>query len=476
MRDDQRKRLLLSAQNWLYVALVLVIAGLMAWLSTRYVFEADWTANNRNSLTEPSVELLDTMEGPLDITAFASEDAALRASIREFVGRYQREKPDVSLEFVNPDTAPQRVRELGITRDGALLVAYAGGTETVTGLSEQPLTNALARLARKEEHKVLFLTGHGERAPTGQANFDLGSFGSELQSKGFTLETLNLAQDPGIPEDARLLVIASPRVSYLPGEVRMIREYAKSGGNLLWLIEPDGLHGLDALAEELGVSRLPGTVVDPTSRLFGISDPAYSLVVEYPDHPLTRGLSSITLFPESAALTAPVGRDWEATPVLRTVERSWTESGEIAGEIRFDEDTEERPGPLTIGLALTREVKSTGETGDDGNEGTAQANDDDTDEGNRPAPVNQRVLVTGDGDFLSNSFLGNGANLELGVRIFNWLAGDDEFIEIAPRTAPDTGLQLDRFASGAIAVGFLFVLPALLVLAGAVIWWRRRRR
>lgn len=487
MKQEQKQRLLLSVQNWIYVGLVLAVAGLVAWLSTRYVYEADWTANNRNSLSEPSVKLLETIEAPVSVTAYASEDAALRASIREFVGRYQRVKADVRLDFVNPDTAPQKVRDLGITRDGTLVVSLGGATENVADLAEQSLTNALARLARQGERKLAFVTGHGERAPEGQANFDLGYFVDELKTKGFRVQTVNLAQQGRIPDDSHLLVIAGPEVNYLPGEVQIIRDYVRDGGNLLWLTEPEGLHGLEPLAEELGVSHLPGVVVDPTSQLFGIRDPAYALVVEYPDHPLTRGLAALTLFPESAALTAPVGRDWNATPVLRTVERAWTETGEIAGEIRFDEDTEERPGPLTIGLALSREIAAdearqtgkaemTGESAAEGDQAADTDNADGAGEAPASATIHQRVVVTGDGDFLSNSFLGNGANLDLGVRMVNWLVGDDEFIEIAPKAAPDTSLELGRYASGTIAVAFLFVLPLGLMLTGAFIWWRRRRK
>ncbi len=86
------------------------------------------------------------------------------------------------------------------------------------------------------------------------------------------------------------------------------------------------------------------------------------------------------------------------------------------------------------------------------------------------------MVVVGDGDFLSNAYLGNGGNLNLGMNIFNWLAHDDSFIAIPAKTAPDTSLNLSKIATGSIGLGFLIVLPLLLLGSGLVIWLKRRKR
>jgi ABC-type uncharacterized transport system involved in gliding motility auxiliary subunit len=85
-------------------------------------------------------------------------------------------------------------------------------------------------------------------------------------------------------------------------------------------------------------------------------------------------------------------------------------------------------------------------------------------------------VVIGDGDFLSNTFLGNGGNRALGERIFDWLLGDDKLVDLPPRGAPDRLLQISQGGLNAISVGFLIVLPLLLLLIGGAIVWRRRRR
>jgi len=48
-------------------------------------------------------------------------------------------------------------------------------------------------------------------------------------------------------------------------------------------------------------------------------------------------------------------------------------------------------------------------------------------------------------------------------------------IEIADKGAPDRRLELSATGLGVIALGYLFVLPGGLLLAGMLIWWRRRR-
>lgn len=453
MKITRSTRRQLQLQNLIFLVGLLLAAGLLGWLSTRYNIEADWTRGGRNSLSVDSRKLLEEMEGPVHITAFARETPELREHIRDLVARYQRHKPDIELHFVNPDAEPERVRELGITLDGELLIAYNGRSDKIQELSEQSLTNALLRIARPSTRKVVFLTGHGERNPLGQANHDLGQFGKLLSDKGIHVETLQLAETPAIPQDTSLLVIADPRTPLLPGEVRMINRYLKQGGNLLWLVEPGGLAGLEPVAETLGVELLPGTVVDATTRLFGIDNPAFAIIPDYPMHEITRGIEGrITLFPQACAIDVNAPQGWEAQALLTTLDRAWTEIGPISGTIRFDQDSDERMGPLDIGYLFTRE------------------------QGEEEPSTQQRVALICDSDFISNTYLGNAANIDLGLALFNWLNHDDRFIAITARTASDVNLELGETARMTIGFGFLFVLPLLLLSTGVGIWWRRRNR
>ncbi len=457
MRVTRHSRRQLQLQNLVFVVGLLVMVGLLAWLSTRYSLEADWTRGGRNTLSVDSRQMLDEMPDAIRITAFATDNNVIRGHIRDLVARYQRHKSDVDLQFVNPDAEPERTRDLGITMDGELLIAYQGRSEKIQSLSEQSVTNALLRIARQKQRKVAFLGGHGERDPKGQANHDLGQFGKLLEQKGIELTRLNLAETPEVPSDMNLLVIADPRVSLLPGEVHLLNKYVEQGGNLLWLAEPGTSVGLDPLAETLGIEFLPGVVVDATTQLFGIDNPAFAIIPSYPMHAITREMTSLTLFPQAVALEVDSPEGWQAEPLLTTLERSWTEIGPLSGTIKFDQDSDERMGPLDIAYVFTRSRSAKSVHPEDGD-------------------GEQRVVVVGDSDFLSNAYLGNAGNVDLGLNLFNWLNHDDEFIAITARTAGDINLELSRLAQIVIAFGFLFGLPLLLLGSGVTIWWRRRNR
>ncbi len=444
------------------MVLFITAAGLLAWLSTRYHLQADWTASGRNTLSIASQEVLKRLDGPIELTSYERGEPRLREKIRAFVERYRLHKPDMALRFVNPDTVPDRVRELGITAKGEVIITYGGRSEHLQTLTEQAMTNALHRVARAEERWLLFLTGHGERAPLGEANHDLGIWGKYLENRGFVVKSINLAELGALPEQTTLLVIAGPQVNLLPGEVAMIQRYLKQGGNLLWLADPGPMRGLVPVAEALGLEFLPGVIVDPTTQLHGIESPDVALVTGYPLHPITRDFDLLTLFPRAVGLQADPPAPWESQAFLTTSGHAWSETGELAGDIRFDEQTDVG-GPLDIGIALSRSLEEDKATEANGGNGQLEK-------------ASQRVVIIGNGDFLSNAFLGNAGNLDLGLNIVNWLASDDALIAIPVHVARDLNLTLSNVQTATIGFGFLIGLPLVLLGTGIFIWLRRRKQ
>lgn len=441
--------------------LILSLTGLLAWLSVRYQTQMDWTQSGRHTLSHASQEVLVRLEGPVEITAYAREDAVLRQTVEKIVGRYQRLKPDIQLHFINPDAVPDEVRSAGVSVNGEMLLRYRGRTEHVKTGAEEEFTNALERLARGSEHLLVFLEGHGERDPFGKANHDLSLWTTQLVSRGFKIQYLNLADVQAIPGNTKVLVIASPTVGLLPGEIALIIEYLLRGGNILWLSDPGSLHGLESLADQLSIEIPSGVVIDFAGSLIGIEDPTIVLNTSsmYPEHTITKTFNLTTFFPTTASINVRDNEQWNTSSLLISGDHTWLETGVLEGEIEYNEDSD-LIGPLDIGITLEKTIEN-----DLGN---------DLDEPSET--IQQRIIVIGDGDFLSNTYVGNSGNLDLGIRLINWLSNDDDFISIPIKTVNDAHLELSLLASGIIAFGFILVLPLLFLGTGLTIWWRRKKQ
>lgn len=452
MEMTSKARWWLRLQNlWFYV-LFAALVGLLAWLSTQYVFQADWTAGARNTVSEATRELLQALAGPVAVTAFVTDDAVLHRRIEQKIQRLHRYKRDLTLRFVNPDLEPDRATDAGVKRLGQLVFEADGHRATADDLSERSLAQALQRLVRRQDRWIAFLEGHAERDTQDDANPGYTNLVGALERSGLIVQGLNLIRTPVVPDNTAVLVIAAPQSQLLPGEVRAVVDYLARGGNLLWLHDPGDLGTLEPLAAELGIRFITGVLMDANPKLrvlLGIKHPAVIPVVEYPATVLTSRIKTQALFPFAQAIEVGPPGPWKAQPFLVTLPRAWSETGALTGaEISFSSKDGDTTGPLPLGVILTR-----------GQGGRAQ-----------------RVVVVGDSDFMANGYLGNGANLELALNIYNWLSEDEKLLSIVPHSAPDTRLELSGPLLIAIAVFFLVLLPLGLLLTGLVLWLRRRRR
>ncbi len=454
MKISPHKHQQIRLKNGIITLTLLCLLGTLAWLSTRYSTETDITRNSSNSLSQASQKLLESLPDKIQLTAYIKKDPSLRSQIAQLVARYKRHKADLALTFIDPDSQPEKTRELNIDAAGVIIVEYQGRSEKLNFIDESSLTNALLQLANADERWVTFLTGHGERSPDGIANFDLGQFGKELDRRKIKAQALDLATMPDIPGNSALLVLTAPAVPLLAGELDLVKRYIQQCGNLLLLTDP-GNHHLDAIEQLLGLRQLPGTLVDSKSKLYGINDPSFVLASDYLPHPITQGFQTITVYPVTSALEISDETDFKPVELLKSASQSWTETGPIAGKIAFDADGDEKQGPLAFAYALTRPSTGSGQTG---------------------KPTEQRIVVVGDGDFLSNAYIGNVGNLDMGLRMINWLIHDDRFIDIPAKIATDKSLQLSQISVAVIGFGFLIVIPLLLMGTGFYIWRKRKQR
>jgi ABC-type uncharacterized transport system involved in gliding motility auxiliary subunit len=457
MNITQKIQRQLKLQNIIFYILVIIVVALLAQLSLKTNIRSDWTENNRHSLSDTTTNFLTQLDQTITIQAFISPSSEYRTALESLLASYQSHNSQLKVSYINPDFSPDLVRELKIQQQGEMVVARGNKQTHVFDLSEQSLTNALITVSRQQEQWLVFIEGHGERSPLNAANYNLSIWGDQLQQKGFKFLPLNLVENNEIPNNATAVVIASPESAWLDGEIDIIRNYIAKGGNLLWLAEPDSNQFLARLAEQLELEFIPRIVIDPNAQKLGINDPQFVLITDYANHPIGQATSGVTVFPQAVAIEQIPNDhvDWQYLPLLTTQANVWSETtlplkgAEQPFVFNLGDDTQ---GPLNIGYLLSR---------------TITKNEKNTE---------QRIAVIGDGDFLSNTYLGNGSNLELGMATMNWLAGDDALISIPVKTTLDNQLELNQTQSLVIGIGFLIAMPLLLLGIGLSLWWYRRRQ
>jgi ABC-type uncharacterized transport system involved in gliding motility auxiliary subunit len=435
-------------QRGITLALLLCVIGLLAVLSTRHARVMDWTANARNSLSSASLELLDRMPEPILVQAFVDDTRALREGIAQLIERYQRHRPALQLQFVDPAVSPRLAEEAGIHANGTLLIRYGGRSEQVTRLSERAVSGALNRLARAGSRWIAYLQGEGQRDLLGEARTDLGRFGEHLRNLGYRLRPVRLAEGGDIPDNASLLVVLEPATHPVPGSLEPLLRYVDRGGNLLWLSDARHDDALAPLEARLGVRREHGLLVDPSSELYGRRTPEFIIVNAYAGHALTAGLDSMSAFPTATSLAWESVQGWSAKGIAASSLSSWLETGDLDAAVRFD-DGADLPGPLDLAVALQRTL---------------------------PDGRQQRAVVVGDADFLSNAYLGLAGNKALGQAAVDWLSNVDALLDVASPGAPDLDFAPSSMARVLIALVTPVLLPLLIVVTGLVGWRRRRAR
>lgn len=455
MNKSKKHQLQLLIQDHTFVLVSLVIVALLGYLSTQYHVFRDVTQDNRNTVSEASLTVLKQMKGAVSITAFAPEDEVLRQNIKSFIARYQRTKSDIQLNFINAAKDPKLAQAAGIkAKGGELVITYQKRSEhLIPPYTEQELTNVLMRLSRTHSQAVMLLNGHGERSFTTNNMHDFGAFGKQLMDKGFSLSTPNITTETNLHKNWAMLVIASPKTNVSPIEVAKIKNYLDGGGNILWLLDDENLHGLDEIAQYIGLEVAQGLVVDKSAAEFG-GDIKTAFGVQYGDHPVTENFRIRTSFTEARKITAhgTYENGWKVQDLVHVSANGWLETTPFTPEsdlkkITFD-DKKDVPGPINIALAIERKYGKKG----------------------------QRVVVVGNANFLSNNFIINGGNLDLGLNMVNWLAGDDNIIAIPPTILKDGSLNLTAESNyKPVFIGFQILLPLGLLIFGVFSWWKRRK-
>ena len=434
----------------LFALLLLALVIASGWLVARHDRLWDWSAASNNSLTRESLTILGRLQGQLRISVFAAADSQIGKSIGRLLTGYVQARPDLAIDYLDPQLFPERARNADVSLVGQILVQYQGRRETLKTVSERDITAAIARLTEIRPPWVAILEGHDEPAIEGQDVGGFGRFGAELKSQGYLVRPLDLASSGTIPDNTRLLILTMPRIPLFPREVQALSAYLDRGGNLLWLMDPGAKLGLEPLVARLGLSILPGVVVDAAAARWGVETPAVAVIEHYPEDVFSAGLTDPILLPGCLGFDTRLAPGWTLVSYLATGDQSWNETGRLSGKIDRDDVVGEQPGPIPVVLALTRTLPDSSQE--------------------------QRVAIVGDSDFLTHAQFGSQGNRALGLRLLRWLGSEDALPELPPLPSVPAALELTDIQRLLLGLGTVSLSLLVLVTGLGIRWYRWRGR
>jgi hypothetical protein len=443
----------------------------------------DLTATRQFEISSQAVTVLEALDSSVEAIVFVvptnASHAQFQATAEQFLSEFSKRTELLTYRFVDPELQPSVARSRGAVKFPSVIFTsgVGGGRSAVSteALSEQRLITAILLATKTQKHKVYSLAGHGERdfndIRSDSLGYGLAARG--LAADGYTVSSLNLIKEDGIPHDASALIIAAPLGETTDAERDAVIGWLANGGRAVILLEPNDKSPeiTRSILTTWGIEQIPGTIVDPTRSA---ATDARSLVVQRDQYrsrtSITQGGAIVsplgsTLLPGASALR-PLAQvedrinTGESVPVrygsiAESSAESWVSPN--LDSKAFDEATDER-GPHTVSLVLQAS-------------GTVTKS---LTEGFDPNRTQTRLVVFGDADFASNRHFEDLGNGDLFLNSVNWILEDQALIAIRAKTEVFRPLVLSANEFNLFRYIAWFLLPATMAAIGAFAWWRRR--
>ena len=416
----------------------------------------DWTEGKQNTLAAETIDTLKALPAPVHALGFFTTRTSNATTQDLFIKIKTKSNGKFSYEFVDPETNPAKAQQFKVTQDASVVLVMQGRQELLTNPTEQDFTNALVRLINPGQRAVYFLTGHGERDTQNSGDKAYTRARTVLESKNYTVKTLNLLAQNRIPSDALSVIIDGPTQPISTGEMSLLKTYVEKGGSLI-IMEDSALainsgKQLDPLVEYLsstwGITINNDLVIDPSS-----SQIIVAVENAYGSHPITDKLQSqnmVTFFPTSRSLTLNMKiLNVTVTALVNTIDRSWGETDFTAlqnNQVTFNPTTD-FAGPLTIAAAAQNSTN------------------------------NGRVVVIGDSAFASDIYFDQYGNGDLFINSVDWAAGQGNMINLTSAQPITRQMKLaNSLTIPLLAFAFVILIPGLVIAGGVASWLVRRSR
>jgi ABC-type uncharacterized transport system involved in gliding motility auxiliary subunit len=471
---------LFSFKRWKKLIIVCCIVtvsigfiGVSHYLANHSNVRWDVTQNKQHTLSNNTIEFISSLTNEVQLTAF--HVGMPPKYLLDLFNEYERVSAGViKTDIIDPIEQIAYAAKFGnaINADERKVIVQSGENRkdvdfSLSALSEEKLTNAIASVSRAPR-TVYFLTGHGEYSSSSQEYAGLSKFKQLLSDNNITSKTLMLGISQSIPADCDVLIIAGPKNALSQTEETIIGDYLTKGGDALFLIEhtivttPDKPLSADQLQKnpslnvilnQWGLDVQSDIVVDFTNHIGDdVGSPATK---NYQRHKaLTEGLDyTFYVRPRSIRVLPQRRASIKHAVIVSTAstENSWAETNRTL-DIQFDPNTD-TPGPVPFAYVVIEEKNS---------EDPQNKKSSDT-----------RLIVFTDADFLSNVYIHQYSNAQMGLNLVNWLAELDYKTFVSAKEIKVERLDLTSKQKRQVIV-ILFLLPFMFVIAGLVVWLRTK--
>src|SRR5581483_687943 len=144
VRSFQKRGTRFSAMTLVSIVAVLAILVGLNYLAIRRDKQWDLTATKHFSLSDESQKVLTGLKGPVHVTVYDQPSDFQR--FRDALTPYELNSKNVTVEYVDADRQPTRVKQDEVMNYGTVVLAYNGKKEHVMSDREQEITNAFVKV------------------------------------------------------------------------------------------------------------------------------------------------------------------------------------------------------------------------------------------------------------------------------------------------------------------------------------------
>ena len=462
----------------LVIAVVIVFNLIVGQIPEAYR-NLDVSSTKIYDISDTTTELLDSLDSDVDMTVLAVKDST-DERITTFLSRYAALSDKIHMEWIDPVLHPSALTDYDTTENTIVVSCedtgktttvsfddilvldeysyYYYGTESYTEFDgEGQLTGAVNYVTNDTDHTIYQTTGHGESS--------LSTTITDLMEKNsYTLSEVNLLMTTSVPDDCDLLLMDAPTTDLSADESEMLRSYLADGGKVMILFGDTSSAELPNLSEvlsEYGMEATDGYIADPTRCYQGnyyYIFPELSVSGDMAD-----GISSEMVLLTNAHgmnLVDPARDTISTTSFMSSSDQSYA----------VTEETQEQ-GSYTLGAVATEKIENSDEDTEDTDGGDDEAADSDSAE-----TEESRLTVISAGSLIDQSITDAFPQLENTKLFMNAVTANFEGVQNLSIEAKSLGTEYNTMQHvGLLSFLVIFGIPAVILIGGFVVWFRRRR-